>query len=349
VTARTEWITCQIGAREHYAVPRALHRYHRLRALITDAWAGNGQAIFKLPTNRARRLRERFHPDLDSAEVRDFTAGLLKQEIEWRLRRRKDWELLIARNEWFQREAAAVIDQVPAPPGKPIAVFAYSYAARDIFRAAKRRGWTTVLGQIDPGQEHFTIVRRLADASPQYGPVPSLPPIAYFESWREECALADHVVVNSEWSRQALARVGVGADKVRVLPLAYEPDGAAAAPPRVFPDRFTAERPLRLLFVGSVSVVKGVAALLEAMLLMRDQPVVLRLVGEPSMVIPEPLASLESVELSGAVPRGDISRFYAGSDILVFPSHSDGFGIVQIEAQAAGLPIIASTASCCPR
>ena len=33
---------------------------------------------------------------------------------------------------------------------------------------------------------------------------------------------------------------------------------------------------------------------------------------------------------------------YRASDLLVFPSHSDGFGMAQIEAQGWGLPIVAS-------
>jgi len=33
------WITAQIGAREHYAVPRVLHRAGKLERLYTDFWA----------------------------------------------------------------------------------------------------------------------------------------------------------------------------------------------------------------------------------------------------------------------------------------------------------------------
>ncbi len=33
------WICCQLGAREHFAVPRALHRDGKLAQLVTDAWA----------------------------------------------------------------------------------------------------------------------------------------------------------------------------------------------------------------------------------------------------------------------------------------------------------------------
>lgn len=336
------WISCQLGAREHYAVPRALHRFGRLHALVTDAWMRPGNPIGHLPIDLARRLAERFHHDLDSAVVHDLTLSLIRQEVDWRIERRKEWDLLMARNTWFQREAAKLVEGVTVPKSQPVAVFAHSYAARDIFVAAKRRGWTTVLGQIDPGEEHFAIVRRLADAAPQFGPAPPAPPIDYFESWRDECALADQIVVNSEWSRAVLGKVGVNTSKVRVLPLAYEAAHAAAAP-RVYPEHFTHDRPLRMLYVGSVSVVKGVPELLDAMTWLRDLPVTLRLVGTASMVIPAALGRLPSVELVGAVPRGEVNSFYASSDVLIFPSHSDGFGMAQIEAQARGLPIVAST------
>ena len=32
------WVVCQIGAREHYAIARSLHRRGVLGRLITDAW-----------------------------------------------------------------------------------------------------------------------------------------------------------------------------------------------------------------------------------------------------------------------------------------------------------------------
>lgn len=311
--------------------------------MITDAWTRPGNPIVHLPGDQVRRLAERYHPDLDSADVRDLTLSLLKREIEWRVQRRHGWDLLIARNEWFQREASKQLAQIRVPASRPITVFAHSYAAAGMFRLAKERGWMTVLGQIDPGEEHFKIVRRLAEAEPGYGPPPEAPPVDYMESWHDECSLADWIVVNSEWSKVAMTRAGVRADKVRVMPLAYESSDHVAPAPRHYPDRFTKERPLRLLFVGSVSVVKGVPELLRAMKLIADLPVTLRLVGGMSMTVPPALNRLGSVEFVGAVPRGEIGEFYSSSDVLVFPSHSDGFGMAQIEAQAAGLPIIAST------
>ena len=41
--------------------------------------------------------------------------------------------------------------------------------------------------------------------------------------------------------------------------------------------------------------------------------------------------------------RKDIERIYQGMDVFVLPSLFEGLGIVAIEAQVSGLPVIAST------
>ena len=44
----------------------------------------------------------------------------------------------------------------------------------------------------------------------------------------------------------------------------------------------------------------------------------------------------------GPVPRGAVHRYYRDADVFLFPTLSDGFGLTQLEAQAWGLPIVAS-------
>ena len=328
------WICCQLGAREHFAVPRALHRGGRLAQLVTDAWACPG------PWRRLGRLGQRYHDDLVSAPVDALTRSLLGHELLWRLQGRRHWDHVIARNRWFQSAAAAVLRD--GPPGSRTTVFAHSYAAAAIFREAKRRRWTTVLGQIDPGSEHYAIQERLTKARVEFRSSTMIPPSHYFDNWREECALADWIVVNSAWSREALVSAGVPEQKIRIVALPYEPPAWAPPFARTYPPAFSSARPLRALFVGTASVTKGVPELLESIELLRGLPVELRLVGERAITVPDRFAAHSQIRWVGPVDRDGVMEYYRSSDVLVFPSHSDGFGMAQVEAQGWGLPIIAS-------
>jgi glycosyltransferase involved in cell wall biosynthesis len=44
----------------------------------------------------------------------------------------------------------------------------------------------------------------------------------------------------------------------------------------------------------------------------------------------------------GPVTRHKAAEFYRDADVFILPTLSDGFAITQIEAQAHGLPVIAS-------
>ena len=334
------WICCQLGAREHYAAPRALQRQHGLAHLITDAWVRPGSLVHALPGERTQRLRERYHDELANAAVTHFTWPLLARQLQWTLRNLHGWDLFVTRNAWFQRRAAAALNTIGADPGTTT-VFAHSYAALEIFRAAKTRGLRCVLAQIDPGERHFAIVKQQALTAPEFGPPPLPPPPSYLQDWHEECRLADHIIVNSEWSRACLEEARVPRTKLRVAPLAYEP-GIVEAATHQYPERFTHDRPLRLLFVGSVSVAKGIKALLDAMRLLADAPVRLTIVGERAATIPGTFMEDPRIRWVGAVSRSDVMHHYRDADVLVFPSHSDGFGMAQVEAQAWKLPIVAS-------
>lgn len=313
-----------------------------LRLLVTDAWAPPGYWLQRGPSRLTRRLTERFHPQLAGAEVRALTASLVSHELAWRIQRRQGWDLIGARNSWFQTQVVAVLSRWHPDRGHRPTVFAHSYSAHGIFAWARARGWQTVLGQIDPGPEHFAVARRLADEAPGFGPAPAEPPPEYWQSWRGECGLADRIVVNSDWSRAALVKAGVAEAKLHVVPLAYQPEQVASPRPHRYPDKFTPARKLLVLYAGSVSVVKGVAELLRAMISLADLPVTLRVVGKVGMTVPAEFLAHPSIEWMGSVTRSEIMTHYQASDVLVFPSHSDGFGMAQVEAQAHGLPVIAS-------
>jgi glycosyltransferase involved in cell wall biosynthesis len=156
--------------------------------------------------------------------------------------------------------------------------------------------------------------------------------------------------VNSEWSRAALVEAGIGSSKLIVMPLAYEMQigdrrSEIGEPKRRYPDRFTPDRPLRVLFLGQVNLRKGVARLFGAIRQLKNEPIEFQFVGPMQVAVPEDLKNNPRVHWFGAVPRGETSDFYRTADVLIFPTLSDGFGLTQLEAQAHRLPVIASR--CC--
>jgi glycosyltransferase involved in cell wall biosynthesis len=233
----------------------------------------------------------------------------------------------------------------------------YSYAALEPFRYAKANGWKTLLVQIDPGPEEERIVAeevvRVAKLAGDWQPAPP----EYWNNWREECKLADRIVVNSEWSREGLVRGGVPAEKIAIIPLAYEvpeirsqKSAASAEAPaakevksaRSYPAQFTQERPMRVLFLGLINLRKGVARLLEAARILRDSPVEFWMVGPVEIANASTISDAGRVKWFGCATREKAAEFYRGADVFILPTLSDGFAITQLEAQAHGLPIIVS-------
>jgi len=318
------WVSCQLGAREHYAVPRALQRAGLLRELFTDLWL----------------RRRRFHPALSNARVSAANSAAFAFAMKARAGRLNGWELISQRNDWFQRNVAARLTHRRHESSQPTTVFAYSYAAEHIFEHAREHGWRTVLGQIDPGPADDEIVGRLHQHG--NGDLWQRAPAEYWRKWRRECELADEIVVNSNWSREALLRAGVPGTKIRVIPLAFEAAGEAQTFQREYPAAFTRARPFRILFLAQINFRKGARELLEAARLLADEPVEFWFVGPRQMPVPPDLRQASYLKWFGAVPRTKVDSFYRAADVFILPTFSDGFALTQLEAQSWKLPVIAS-------
>jgi glycosyltransferase involved in cell wall biosynthesis len=336
--AAVPWICCQIGRREHYAVARALQRAGCLGELITDLWS---QPRTLLSSVGGARLRDRYHPDLDSANVWAPNIASLTREGVLRLNAPAAWEGQMERNAAFQRSACDHLRATAARFGRRAVLFAYSYAAREVFALARTLGWTTVLGQIDPGPVEERLVQQLHQRYPTLASQWQPAPARYWENWREECRLADRIVVNSEWSRDALLEEGVAPSAVRIVPVAF--DAVPCHRERLAPARYSAERPLRVLILGQVNLRKGVAETLDAARRLADQPVEFTFVGPLQITVPPEWSSHPRVHWVGSVAASELEAYLDAADVLLFATHSDGFGMVQIEALAHGVPVITST------
>src|ERR1700731_974496 len=339
------WICCQLGARQHYAIPRALFAVNRLKLLLTDIWAPNFFAV-KLPSSvfSLRRLRERYHPSLAGAPVKAFDSTFVYFEFMQRIRKTGEWHRIMARNNLYGKKVAGALEQLTqnraqlSRNDRPI-LFTYSYAALEILRYAKSQGWRTVMEQIDPGPAEIKIVQIEAAKNEYLKSDWQPPPSEYWSRWREECELADRIIVNSAWSLAGLQEVGIAADKMRVVPLAFQPRHEESKP-KEYPRNFTKERPMRVLFLGQINLRKGVARLLEAARRVQDEPIEFWMVGPSQISVTKDDPAWN--HRMGPEFDGDAGDHYRQADVFVLPTLSDGFAFRQLEALARKLPVISS-------
>jgi D-inositol-3-phosphate glycosyltransferase len=207
-----------------------------------------------------------------------------------------------------------------------------------------------------PWVQSFHSLARMKEAA-------GLPPD--LERGRVEEVLAaecDRMVAMSRAEGRALVRL-YGANPVRIC--VAEPgvdlhpaDPAAVAELR---DELDVAGRRVVLFAGRLEPLKGADTLIEAIAEMdRDphlQDVVCLFIGDDSgdgarashggerrrlERLADRAGILDRIRFLGAVPHERLARYYALADVCVVPSRVETFGLVALEAQAQGTPVVAS-------
>jgi glycosyltransferase involved in cell wall biosynthesis len=99
---------------------------------------------------------------------------------------------------------------------------------------------------------------------------------------------------------------------------------------------------LQALFLGSVILRKGVGQLFDAIRMLKNEPVDFTFAGPIGVKIPDEISQLPNVRFLGPVDKAMAEKLYRESDVFLFPTLSDGFGLTQLEALGHGVPVIAS-------
>lgn len=334
-------ICFQIGAREHYALPRGFHQQGRLAAMVTDFLypdlPGVLKPIINGPTFKALQLRD--HPDLGKMPAVSFATKALLFELGAKLKKQQGWDLIMARNQWFERMAAAWLEDYLRKANHQPVVFSYSYAALEIFKVARKYGCTTVLGQIDGAMAEEDIVRKESELFPEFKEGFATIPSAYWDHWRQEVHLAHYVVINSAWSKNLALKNGVSENKLLVAPLAYE-SGKAETSKGIRKNGF--QTPLKVLYLGTLTLRKGLARLLNVAKLLEGFPIEFTIAGGSSVVVPDRFKNLSNVKFTGKIERDLTNELYREHHVFIFPTLSDGFGMTQLEALSNGCYLVVS-------
>jgi len=155
----------------------------------------------------------------------------------------------------------------------------------------------------------------------------------------------DIVYVNSGDYRQSLEARGIKADRIHILPRGL--DTELFSPSRR-DESFWQKRGLRdgeigLLYAGRVSKEKKLDLFASVVRKLKAEGLPVRgLVIGHGPYSAEFEKSFPEAIFTGYLSGEDLARAYASADVFVFPSTTDTFGNVILEAQAAGLPCVVS-------
>jgi len=206
-------------------------------------------------------------------------------------------------------------------------------------RSAKRR--FGALAVCDCGTTHIRYQQATLDAEhARWGMDPIRWDVRSTANIEQEYEESDLIVVPSRFAYKTFVDRGQPAHKLAFVPYGVDSD--------VYHPVSKADDIFRILFVGTLSIRKGLPYLLEAVgglnwpgaeLTLRgsETPESKRLLGGYRGRIP--------VSVVPPQPRARLKELYSSASVLVLPSVEDGFGLVIGQALACGTPVIASTAT----
>ncbi len=333
----TRWIVSQIGAREHYTIPATFHQLRQLDRLYCDIWCPRMGGVLRNGPRMLRSLAARHHSGIPSEKVKAFTlAGIIRHLRVARSRTTTEkFEAYQDIGRWFAGRVARSLGKMALDPERHC-FFGFDTGCLETQAILRDRGILNIVDQIDPARFEEELVFQESQRWAGWQQLPGRIPDAYFDRLSQEWQLADMVLVNSRWSREALIAQGVPAGKIIVVALAYEPPCAAPRPDT------PAAGPLRVLWLGQVNLRKGIQYLIGAARLLKDFNVQFTIAGALHISRQAVDSAPASMKFIGQVTRDRIAECYRNADVFVLPTLSDGFAITQLEAMAAGLPVIAT-------
>lgn len=324
------------GVHTAFQLALAALEMEELGELLCAAYGADGRWGRRLAPILGHGLMEgRDVAGLAGARVAEFPWPLLAKALRDRIypRGANHW---LAVNAAFDRWAA---HRVRARP--PALFVGVSTSDLHSLRAARRVG-AALLHDV-PHLHPIVEAELLREAGERAG----LPPPRARRRWRAditdrklaEMQMADRLLTYSDFHRRTYLQAGFAPERVAVTPLWAEP----AAWYRDTPWTPSPDRPLRLLFVGAVSLRKGIPFLLQAVERC-GRAVELTIVGPRDPGSQALLARVpDRVSVLPPQPKQMLRATYQAHDVLVLPSVGDAFGYVALEAMACGLPAILSS------
>jgi glycosyltransferase involved in cell wall biosynthesis len=173
----------------------------------------------------------------------------------------------------------------------------------------------------------------------------------FYPFWMQEVVARrmDRIITGSLKSRESVKKAfALRDDRITAIH-----DGVDTEIFRPLPD--VAKKPGMILFVGnSEDRNKGAKFLIEAVRILKDRGVEFHLVfkdrldAEMAPKLAEQLGVRDRMTFVGRLPVEELASLYNQAEVLVSPSVYEGFGLPAAEANACGVPVVATTAGAFP-
>ncbi len=229
------------------------------------------------------------------------------------------------------------------------AIYSYEDTAAVSFQKSKQLG---LINFYDLPTLHYKevykIQREEADLFPEFknSCAALLEPKWKIERKEQELNLADNIIVASNATRNSLIKNNISPEKIVVIPY-----GATKVENLSVVSKRKDKKTFNILYVGRLNPLKGVHYLMEAFRQLNLKNSTLHLVGGneyPSGWLEKNLSNNTKIKYYGSVPHNQLSQIYLNSDLFIFPSLYEGFGLVVLEALSHGLPVIATVTGVAP-
>ncbi len=212
----------------------------------------------------------------------------------------------------------------------PDLVIGYENCNLETFKKARRLGKTTVL---DLAQIHH---EDILDYARWFMPAPALHREATVVNPRKAEALGytDYILTLSDFAAESMLRHGWPADRLFTVRLGIDLQRFRC---KTF--KPTGER-LRLLFVGTMTLRKGLGVLMEAIGLLPPDRISLTLIGPMADAAGLLKKHEDRFRYLPFLHHEALAEHYREADLFVFPSLLDSWAQTVLEAMACGTPAI---------
>ena len=328
-------VVFHVGARDHYLIAEYFSKRKLLHIFITDYWIKPKSWISKMfPSVTSRRFNPRIEKEfITSYNLFYFLFSLLTKKLF----AKNKFKLWIIHDSYFAKWASRKVSDGVKNNGNYL-IWGYTNASLEVLNAYKdRRNVVTLHNQIDPGIEYYRIQEKLSIEHPFCETRVIESSSEFLNRVSTEWRLADIILVNSTYSKQSLLKHGVPGNKIVVVPLPFSNNYNVKPQPRMI-----STSKLKVGFVGNINLIKGFDLFFKSAFILNSEMDFVA-VGNVLMADDYISEAKKYITFKGHLSKLEMVELYQDLDVLVFPTYSDGFGMVQLEAMSFGVPVIASS------